>query len=156
MGWWRNSSHFSSYILHSLSTVTSNLILHSTHNKATTSTPFTHFATSATLTPTHCHSSPTFPTHPLLHYHYNCPQCHFPKPHLTLAPHPSWPCTITTTPRSVSFLYSYHTLLPIPPHLSQCRMHCSLVCGVNTHSMGHNAFLYALLTQFILMGNVNY
>ena len=52
-------------------------------------------------------------------YHYNCPQCHFPKPHLTLAPHPSWPCTITTIPCSFSFLCSHHTLLPVPPHLSQ-------------------------------------
>ena len=119
MGWWRNSSHFTSYILHSLSTVTSNLILHSTHTKPTTSTHFTHCATFMTITPTHCHSSLTFPTHPLL------------------------PCTITTALSATSpnhtshllhthhghaqlqllhahsFLYSHHTLLPVPPHLSQ-------------------------------------
>ena len=37
-----------------------------------------------------------------------------------------------------------------------CRMHCSLACGDNAHSMGHNTFLHALLTQFILIGNDNY
>ena len=111
MGRWRNSSHFTSYILHSLSTVTSNLILNSTHTKPTTSTPFTHCATSMTLTPTHCQSSPTFPTHPLLL------------------------CTITTALSATSPNHTSHLLHTHHGHAQLQLLHAhSLICTLTTHS----------------------